>query len=224
MKILVVEDNERIAKYIKQMLEEESFAVDVVGDGETGERRILSDTYDLIILDIMLPLKDGVSVCRDVRMAHNTTPILMLTAKGEIEDKITGLDSGADDYLLKPFVMEELLARVRALLRRPTVQVPNELVVQDVILNSQSRIVTVSGKQISLTLKEFSILEYLMRHAGSVVTREQLIEHCWDFAYSAFSNITDVYVKQLRQKLGLENNHDKYIKTIRGVGYSFISE
>ncbi|MCA9356760.1 response regulator transcription factor [Candidatus Nomurabacteria bacterium] len=224
MKILVVEDNERIAKYIKQMLEEESFAVDVVGDGETGERRILSDTYDLIILDIMLPLKDGVSVCRDVRMAHNTTPILMLTAKGEIEDKITGLDSGADDYLLKPFVMEELLARVRALLRRPTVQVPDELVVQDVILNSQSRIVTVSGKQISLTLKEFSILEYLMRHAGSVVTREQLIEHCWDFAYSAFSNITDVYVKQLRQKLGLENNHDKYIKTIRGVGYSFISE
>ena len=172
----------------------------------------------------MLPLKDGVSVCRDVRMAHNTTPILMLTAKGEIEDKITGLDSGADDYLLKPFVMEELLARVRALLRRPTVQVPDELVVQDVILNSQSRIVTVSGKQISLTLKEFSILEYLMRHAGSVVTREQLIEHCWDFAYSAFSNITDVYVKQLRQKLGLENNHDKYIKTIRGVGYSFISE
>lgn len=219
MKILVVEDTAKIAKYLKQMLEEEAYAVDVVGDGETGERRILSGAYDAVILDIMLPEQDGITTCKKVRAAGDTTPILMLTALGEVEDRIEGLDSGADDYLIKPFAMEELLARLRALLRRPTLSVAEELYVQDVSLNCNSRTVTVAGKSVNLTLKEYAILEYLMRNANTVVTREQLIDHCWDFAYSAFSNITDVYVKQLRQKLG--GNHDKYIKTIRGVGYSF---
>ena len=220
MTILVVEDTVKLAKYIRQMLEEESYAVDVVGDGVTAERRIMSDSYDVVVLDIMLPEQDGVTTCKAVRKAGNTTPILMLTARGEIEEKIIGLDSGADDYLIKPFVMEELLARLRALLRRPDTIVQDILHVQDVILSAQTHEVTVNEKHLTLTLKEYAILEYLMRQAGTVVTREQLIDHCWDFAYSAFSNITDVYIKQLRHKLG--GTHDQYIKTIRGVGYSFI--
>lgn len=222
MKILVVEDTEKLAKYIKKMLEEEAYAVDVAGDGETAERLILSGSYDAVILDIMLPEQDGITTCQRVRAEGDTTPILMLTAKGEVEDRIEGLDSGADDYLVKPFAMDEMLARVRALLRRPSTRVDDDLEVQDVRLDHGSRSVTVGGKTVSLTLKEYAILEYLMRHAGTVVTREQLIDHCWDFAYNAFSNITDVYVKQLRQKLGGKN--DQYIKTIRGVGYSFKTE
>lgn len=219
MKILVVEDTAKIAKYLKQILEEESYAVDVVEDGEIAQRRILTGTYDAVILDIMLPLQDGIVTCKNVRAEGNTTPILMLTARGEVEDRIEGLDSGADDYLVKPFAMEELLARLRALLRRPAPITQNQLSVQDVVLVSNTHTVTVAEKNIPLTLKEYAILEYLMFNAGNVVTREQLIDHCWDFAYSAFSNITDVYVKQLRKKLG--GDHDKYIKTIRGVGYSF---
>jgi DNA-binding response OmpR family regulator len=222
MKVLVVEDNEKIAKYIHTTLTEESYVVDVVHDGEAGERRIQSGAYDLVILDIMLPLKDGVSVCRAIRNEGNTVPVLMLTARGETVDKILGLDSGADDYLIKPFAMEELLARMRALLRRPSAQLLDVLSVRDVTLDSGTHQVCVAGAEISLTLKEYAILEYLMRHAGTTVTREQLIDHCWDFAYSAFSNITDVYIKQLRQKLGKHN--DYYIKTIRGVGYLFKTE
>jgi DNA-binding response OmpR family regulator len=221
MKILVVEDTAKLAKYIKQMLEEASYAVDVVEDGVTAERRIMEGSYDAVILDIMLPEQDGITTCRAVRTAGNVTPILMLTAKGEVEDKIIGLDSGADDYLIKPFAMEELLARVRALLRRPAGSIQDVLQVQDVVLSTSTREVTVAGRPLTLTLKEYVILEYLMRQTGVVVTREQLIDHCWDFAYSAFSNITDVYIKQLRQKLG--GNHDQYIKTIRGVGYSFVT-
>lgn len=220
MKILVVEDTEKLAKYIKQTLEEEAYAVDVVGDGATAERRILSGSYDAVILDILLPEQDGVTTCKQVRAQGDTTPILMLTACGEVEDRITGLDSGADDYLIKPFEMGELLARLRALLRRPAGVVSDELTLHRVVLNGNTHTVTVNGELLNLTLKEYTILEYLMRHADTVVTREQLIDHCWDFAYSAFSNITDVYIKQLRQKLG--GNHDEYIKTIRGVGYSFI--
>lgn len=219
MKILVVEDTAKIAKYLKQILEEESYAVDVVEDGETAQRRIETGTYDAVILDIMLPIQDGITTCKNVRAQGDTTPILMLTARGEVEDRIEGLDSGADDYLIKPFAMDELLARLRALLRRPAAVTKNQLSVQDVVLTSSTHTVTVAGKNIPLTLKEYAILEYLMFHAGNVVTREQLIDHCWDFAYSAFSNITDVYVKQLRKKLG--GNHDKYITTIRGVGYCF---
>jgi len=221
MKILVVEDTEKLAKYIKQMFEEETYVVDVVGDGITAERRIMDGSYDVVVLDLMLPEQDGVTTCQVVRAAGNVTPILMLTARGEVEDKIIGLDSGADDYLIKPFAMDELLARVRALLRRPSGSVPDVLQVQDVILLSQTHEVNVSGRPLGLTLKEYAILEYLMRQAGTVVTREQLIDHCWDFAYSAFSNITDVYIKQLRQKLG--GTHDQYIKTIRGVGYCFVT-
>ncbi len=217
MKILVVEDTEKLAKYIKQMLEDEAYVVDVVGDGLSAERMILTGAYDAVVLDIMLPEQDGITTCKNVRGEGSTTPILMLTARGEVEDRIEGLDSGADDYLIKPFAMEELLARLRALLRRPAVAMGEEITVGDVVLNQSAHTVSVAGRLLNLTVKEYAILEYLMRHEGQVVTREQLIDHCWDFAYNAFSNITDVYIKQLRQKLG--KKHAKYIKTIRGIGY-----
>lgn len=219
MRILVVEDNEKLSKYTKQMFEEEGYAVDSVHDGESGERMARLGHYDLAIFDIMLPKKDGISVCKSLRKDNVNLPIILLTAKGEVLDRIEGLDSGADDYLIKPFDMKELLARVRALFRRPQGKIVDLLQVQDIILDNNKHVVTKSGKTLSLTLKEFSILEYLMRNAGQVVTREDLLEHCWDFAYSAFSNITDVYIKQLRKKL--KDTNEKYIQTIRGVGYTY---
>ncbi len=222
MKILVVEDTLTLAKYIAQALTEELYVVDQAHDGEAGERMIRSGAYDLVILDVLLPGKDGIAVCKSVRAEGSVIPILMLTARGEVADRILGLDSGADDYVVKPFAMEELLARVRTPLRRPTNLVHETLSVQDVVLDTLAHTVTCAGATVSVTLKEYMVLEYLMRHAGTVVTREQLLDHCWDFAYSAFSNITDVYVKQLRQKLG--KSHEHYIKTVRGVGYLFAKE
>lgn len=219
---MVVEDNIKISKYIKAMLVEETYSVDQVYDGETAERMILAGSYDLIILDIMLPQRDGIEVCQNIRRAGVMTPIIMLTAKGDVADRILGLDSGADDYLIKPFAMEELLARVRSLLRRPASTLATLLEIQDLVLNANNHTVTRGKEVVPLTVKEYAVLEYLMRNAGTIITREQIIAHCWDFAYSAFSNITDVYIKQLRQKLG--NSNEKYIKTIRGVGYVFTTE
>ena len=219
MRILVVEDNQKLAKYIKQMLEEEGYSVDTAQDGITGAE---SGVYDLVILDIMLPEKDGIAVCTSLRDAGSTTPILMLTAKGDVDDKVLGLDSGADDYMLKPFDMKELLARTRSLLRRPQDTFVGVLQVQDLVLDSNKHTVMRGGTDLRLTLKEYVILEYLMRNAGTVVTREQILEHCWDFAYSAFSNITDVYIRQIRKKL--KDEHENYIETIRGVGYKLKSQ
>lgn len=217
MRILVVEDNKKIAKYVQQMLEEEGYSVDCAFDGVTGERMAQSPYYDAIILDVMLPEKDGIAVCSELRSLGVMTPILMLTAKGEVDDRVEGLDSGADDYLVKPFEMKELLARTRALLRRPQENFIETLSVQDLVLDSATHAVIKKGVSIPLTLKEYTILEYLMRNVDVVVTREQLLEHCWDFAYSAFSNITDVYIRQLRKKL--TDTNELYIQTIRGVGY-----
>lgn len=222
MKILVVEDNQKLAHYIKQMFEEEGYAVDSATDGETGERMARSGSYDVLILDIMLPVKDGISVCKDLREADMNAPVLMLTARGDVDDRVLGLDSGADDYVVKPFDMKELLARTRALLRRPQEKFIGVLTVQDLTLDPTRHEVTKKNKVISLTQKEYSILEYLMRNANTVVTREQLLEHCWDFAYSAFSNITDVYIRQLRKKL--KDTNENYIQTIRGVGYKLKGE
>lgn len=222
MRILVVEDNVKLAEYIKQMFEEEGYAVDSASDGETGERMARGGAYDAVILDVMLPVKDGIAVCKDLREIDMNAPILMLTARGDIDDRVLGLDSGADDYLVKPFEMKELLARIRALLRRPQEKYIAVLSVQDLTLDPTKHIVTKKNRSISLTQKEYSILEYLMRNVDTVVTREQLLEHCWDFAYSAFSNITDVYIRQLRKKLNDTNEH--YIQTIRGVGYKFTSQ
>ncbi|MCF7815891.1 MAG: response regulator transcription factor [Candidatus Pacebacteria bacterium] len=219
MRILLIEDNTKLVKYIAQAFTEDGYAIDAVGDGETGERMIRMDTYDVVILDIMLPQKDGVAVCQSVRADDIAVPIILLTAKGEVEDRIIGLDSGADDYLMKPFAIEELLARVRALLRRPQSHLHEVLLIQDISLNTATHEVHQSERLINLTLKEYSVLEYLMRNADTVVTREALINHCWDFAYNAFSNITDVYIKQLRSKLN--DTNETYIKTVRGVGYTF---
>jgi DNA-binding response OmpR family regulator len=220
MRILIVEDEEKLAQSLKKGLEKEGFAVDYIMDGEAGERRIIVShkDYDLIILDLMLPGKDGFEICRDVREQQITTPILVLTARDATEDKVNALDAGADDYLVKPFSFEELMARVRALLRRPEQALPNELVVKDLHLDTTTRKVTRKGREISLTLKEFNLLEYLMRHADQVLTREQILDHLWDFAFDSFSNVVDVHVKNLRKKID-GNHHEKLLETIRGVGY-----
>jgi DNA-binding response OmpR family regulator len=218
MRVLIIEDNQKLAGYIKQMLEESGFAVDCAFDGEVGERMAQANVYDLVILDIMLPKKDGIMVCKELRDARNNVPLIMLTAMGEVDDRVAGLDSGADDYLVKPFEMKELLARVRSLLRRPQEKFLGTLEVQDLALDEARHTITKRGEDLSLTLKEYTILEYLMRNADTVVTREQLLEHCWDFAYSAFSNITDVYIRQIRKKLN--DTNEQYIQTIRGVGYT----
>lgn len=217
MRILVIEDNQKLAGYIKKALVQESYAVDCVYDGEHGEQRAILGEYDLIILDIMLPKKDGYSVCSDLRKQDINTPVIMLTAKGEIEDRVEGLDSGADDFLVKPFELKELLARIRALLRRPKNQLGEIIGAQDIVVDNSKHIVKVGNKELKLTLKEYAVLEYLIRNKGQLVNRDQILDHCWDFSFDSFSNIVDVYIKQLRKKL--DDKNEKYIKTIRGVGY-----
>jgi DNA-binding response OmpR family regulator len=219
MRILIVEDNQKLAGYIKKALEQKSYAVDCVYDGEIGEKRAQFGEYDLVILDIMLPKKDGIIVCRNLREKNINIPIIMLTAKSEIDDKIEGFDSGADDYLIKPFELAELLARIRALLRRPKERLAEILIAQDISIDNSKHAVLKNGKPLSLTLKEYAVIEYLVRNKSCTVTREQILEHCWDFAFDSFSNIVDAYIKQLRKKLNDKN--DKYIKTIRGIGYQF---
>ncbi len=219
MRILIVEDNQKLATYLKKALESQSYAVDVVHDGIKGEIRARCGEYDAVILDVMLPEKDGIAVCKGLREGNINMPVLMLTAKGDIGDRVEGLDSGADDYLVKPFELEELLARIRALLRRPQEKYPEILTVRDIIINNATRSVEKNGKMILLTLKEYAVLEYLILNKGRAMTREQILEHCWDFAFDSFSNIVDVYIKQVRKKL---NDKDGiYIKTVRGIGYKF---
>lgn len=218
MRILVVEDNEKLGRYMKESLEHEGYAVDVVLDGGAGERMALSRQHDCIVLDVMLPEKDGITLCRDLRAQGLMTPILMATAKGELDDRIIGLDSGADDYVVKPFALSELSARVRALLRRPPVHMGEVLTAQDISLSTADRSVTHAGAPLPLTLKEYTVLEYLLRNKGRVVSRDDLLAHCWDFAYDPESNITDAYIKQLRKKLN--DTDETYIRTVRGMGYS----
>lgn len=203
MKILVIEDNKKLAKSIKKGLEQEGYAVDYLTDGEEGQRRLEvgSKDYDLVILDLMLPKCDGITVCKNWRNQNVMTPVIMLTAKDADEDKIIGLDSGADDYLIKPFSFPELLARIRALLRRPQNVLPTELKIKDLVLDVSTRKVFRGQREISLTLKEFSILEYLMRNSNQVLNREQIISHVWDFAFDSFSNLVDVHVKKPAEKI-----------------------
>ena len=224
MRILIVEDEEKLAQAIKKGLEKEGYAADYLLDGESGQRRIQINhqDYDLIILDLMLPKITGFEVAKNVRDLGILTPILILTARDAIDDKVTALDTGADDYLVKPFSFEELYARVRALLRRPEQILPTELKVKDLSLNVNTRKVHRAGKEIPLTLKEFGLLEYLMRHPNQVLTREQILDHLWDFAFDSFSNIVDVHMKNLRKKVDQEY-HDKLLETIRGVGYKIRS-
>jgi DNA-binding response OmpR family regulator len=220
MRILIVEDEEKLALALKRGLERKGYAVDCAFDGEEGEYQIETgaEDYDLIILDIMLPKKDGMEVCREIRAKNINLPVLMLTARDKTEDKVLGLDSGADDYLVKPFSFEELLARIRALLRRPKELFPEELKIRDITMNCATRKVFKKGREIPLTTKEFSLLEFLMRNVNQVVNREQIIAHVWDYDFDSFSNVVDVHIKNLRKKLE-DKGEEKLIETIRGAGY-----
>ncbi|MDP3954623.1 MAG: response regulator transcription factor [bacterium] len=220
MRILIIEDEEKLANALKIGLEKEGFAADYVIDGEKAQRRIelFRNEYDLIILDLMLPHMDGFTICKNIRAQKINIPVLVLTARGSLDDKILALDNGADDYLIEPFSFKELIARVRALLRRPDEALPSELKVGGLILNPTTRKVTYSGKEIFLTLKEYSLLEYMMRHPNQVLNREQILDHIWDFNFDSFSNVIDVHIKNLRKKLG-HNNGKTTVETIRGVGY-----
>jgi two-component system, OmpR family, response regulator len=216
MKILVVDDDEKLRALIVRALSEQGHIVDSTADGEEAIYLAGETSYDAIVLDWMLPGRSGVDVCRHMRAKGHWTPVLMLTAKDALEDRVTGLDSGADDYLVKPFAFSELTARLRALVRRGSVPRPVELQAGDIRLDPATRAVSVGSTEIPLTPKEFSLLEYLMRHKGRVLTRVSLIEHVWDFAYDGGSNVVDVYIGYLRKKLGAEGDR---LETIRGVGY-----
>jgi DNA-binding response OmpR family regulator len=218
MRILAIDDDRRLCNVVKRGLVEEGYAVDLAYDGEEGEYLAEVNPYDLIILDIMLPNKDGIRVCHELRAKKVNTPILMLTAKDNVEDRVKGLDTGADDYLVKPFAFSELLARVRALLRREGMLKSPELRVGDLILNTLTRQVWRGQRPIELTTKEYVILEYLMRHPNVVVTRTMIEEHAWDYDFDSLSNLVDVYVRRLRRKIDSEGE-DSLIQTVRGAGY-----
>lgn len=218
MRILVVEDEKKVASFVKKGLEEDYYSVDVALDGKEGSRLAFSDEYDLIIMDIMLPFKDGISILKDLRKEKITTPILMLTAKDDISDKVLGLDSGADDYLPKPFAFDELLARVRALLRRNNSEKNVILKVDDLELDTQLHKAFRKGQEIFLTPKEYSILEYLMRNKNHVISRVKLSEHVYDYHFDSDTNVIDVYINKLRNKI--DKGFDKTVlHTVRGIGY-----
>jgi DNA-binding response OmpR family regulator len=218
MRVLLVEDNRRLSQTLKGGLEEDGYAVDPAYDGAEGEELASITPYDLIILDIMLPVKNGLEVCRSLRLKRVNSPILMLTARDAIEDRVTGLDAGADDYLVKPFAMKELRARLRALLRRETPSKTGELKVGDLVLDPSTHTVSRSGEEIQLTSKEFALLEYFMRNPNRLITREMAEAHIWSYDFIAGSNVVDVYIRRLRRKI--DDNHSiKLLETIRGSGY-----
>lgn len=222
MKVLIIEDEESLAGLLKKGLEMEGYAADYLTDGEAGLKRIIyhHNDYDLIILDLMLPKLSGKEVCENVRELGINTPIIILTAKSNVSDKISLLDLGADDYMVKPFEFSELTARIRALVRRPKEAIPIELKVGDMVLNQNTRQVSQAGNKIDLTLKEYRLLEYLMKKSNEIVKRVDLIDNIWDFNFSSFSNIIDVYINRLRDKLDKDRKKN-LIETIIGVGYRF---
>jgi len=220
MHILVVEDEQRLAFLLRRVLLEERHTVDLAYDGQTGLDLALSDTYDVVILDVMLPGLDGLEVCRQMRAERIMTPVLMLTARGAVEDRVVGLNVGADDYLVKPFAMEELLARINALLRRRDRrfdEIP-QLSAGDLTLDLVRHEARRADRVIELTAKEFALLEYLMRHPGQVLTRTQIIDAVWRYDLEALSNVVDIYIHYLREKIDHGFSH-ALIKTVRGVGY-----
>ena len=218
MRILLVEDEKKVASFIKKGLEEEFYSVDVAHDGKEGLQLAMVEEYDLIILDIMLPLKDGFTVLKELRNEKVSIPVLFLTAKDTLPDKVQGLDLGADDYLPKPFAFEELLARVRALLRRTTAEKNLVLKVLDLSLDTQTHFVTRNNTEIQLTPKEYSILEYLLRNKNRVISRTMLSEHVYDYHFDSDTNVIDVYINKLRNKVD-KGFEVPVIHTIRGVGY-----
>ncbi len=220
MHILVVEDEQRLAFLLRRVLMEERHTVDLAHDGHTGLALALSDTYDTVILDVMLPGLDGLEICRQMRAEHIMTPVLMLTARGAVEDRVMGLNVGADDYLVKPFAMEELLARINALLRRRDRRFEEtfQLTVRDMTLDLVRHEACRAGRVIELTAKEFALLEYLMRHPGQVLTRTQITDAVWRYDLDALSNVVDIYIHYLRDKID-QGFSRPLIKTVRGVGY-----
>ena len=218
MRVLLIEDDVTIARLLKEGLEDESYAVDVVNDGSEGYRTAVADDYDVIILDIMLPEMNGYEVCRALRNDGNKTPILMLTARDAERDIVEGLDTGADDYLAKPFSFDVLLARIRALLRRPNEKLEEILQVGDLKLDPSSKRVTRASQEISLTAKEYGVLEYLMRNKGKVLSKGQIISHVWDFDADVLPNNVELFIMFLRRKID-KSFKSKLIHTVSGFGY-----
>jgi len=218
MRLLLVEDDARIARFVARGLQEQAYAVDVVANGDDALYQVEVNDYDLVILDVMIPGKDGFATCRSIRALGKRMPILMLTARDAVDDRITGLDSGADDYLTKPFEFGELLARLRALLRRPNELRPSRIVVGDLELDTASQTAKRGNRFISLTAKEYALLEFLARNANRVIGRSEIAEHVWDESFDPFSNLIEVYVNRLRRKLG-DDDGKPLLQTRRGSGY-----
>ncbi len=218
MRVLVVEDDERLADVLRRALVREGYAVDVAGSGQDALWHVRENDYDAVVLDVMIPPPDGFAVARTMRAEGRWAPVLMLTARDAVEDRVTGLDSGADDYLVKPFALQELYARVRALTRRVPAERPTVLRVGDLSLDPVRRAVERAGTPIELSAKEFALLHELMRHPGEVLSRTHLLEHVWDFAYDGGSNVVDVYVRYLREKIDRPFGASS-IETVRGAGY-----
>jgi DNA-binding response OmpR family regulator len=218
MRILVVEDEPRMANVIAKGLREQSYAVDVALDGDEGLYQSSINDYDLVVLDVLLPERDGFEVCRELRTRGNTTPILMLTARAAVDDRLTGFDAGADDYLTKPFSFRELLARIRALLRRDSHLRPDVFEIDDLIIDSASHRVSRANREVQLTAKEYALLEHLARRAGRLVSRSEIAAHVWDDSFDPFSNTIEVYINRLRKKID-DSHPTKLLHTRRGEGY-----
>lgn len=223
MRILLVEDDKKVASFIHKGLEEEGYAVDVAADGEAGVLMGLDRLHDLIILDVMLPKKPGFQVLRELRQGSVATPVLLLTARDTVEDKVLGLDAGADDYLTKPFAFAELLARVRALLRRRAEARASKLQIADLVLDPATRSVARGGEPITLTNREFALLEYFLRNPGRVLSRSMIADHVWDYNFDTGTNVIDVYVNYLRKKIDA-GREPKLLHTVRGAGYVLKAE
>lgn len=219
MQILIVEDEEKIANFLRRGLLEESYAVDIANDGEDALYKFNINEYDLVILDLLIPKINGISVCRKIREVNTSIPIMVLTAKDAIEDKIKGLDAGADDYMTKPFSFSELSARVRALIRRGKKADPTVLTIDDLSLDPSTRTAKRGDTTIILTMREYALLEYFMRNPNRVLTKTELLEHVWDYSYDGLSNILETYVKYLRKKLKVHPKDKELIYTMRGSGY-----
>lgn len=224
MKLLVVEDEVKLGRAVKTGLEQDGYAVDLLHTADDGLAYAQTENYDVIVLDRMLPGgQDGLDICRTIRKSGNNTPVLMLTAKGELDDKVTGLDSGADDYLVKPFEFDELLARVRALVRRPQQAVGLTITNGPLVIDTASKRVTVDGRSVKLSKKEYSLLEYLAHHPDQVTSKDQLIEHVWDFDSDVLPNTVEVFIRSLRKKID-RADRASLIDTVRGFGYRLRSD
>src|SRR5437660_683293 len=220
MRALLVEDGGRIARFVAKGLREQAYAVDVAGTGDDALYQAAINTYDLVILDVMIPGRNGFEVCRELRKSGQRMPILMLTARDAVDDRITGLDHGADDYLTKPFEFRELLARLRALLRRSVDLRPPQITVGDMVLDTSAQSVVRAGRAIPLTAKEYALVEYLARNAGRVIGRAEIAEHVWDETFDPFSNLIEVYINRIRSKIDADSSKP-LLHTRRGAGYFF---